>query len=645
MVQVHLPDGSTRECDGSDCLLELARAWQRERGLPVVALRRDGQLADLRAPVPAGAEVELVAADSEAGLEVLRHSTSHVLALAVQRLFEGVKFGIGPAIEGGFYYDFDVPDGLKEEDLPRIEEEMRRIVEEDLPFQRTEPTREEARKEMTERGETYKVELIERTEGTLSFYGLGEFVDLCRGPHVAASGDLCAFRLTSLAGSYWSGDARRPMLQRVYGLAFATQEELEEHLHLLEEAKARDHRVLGKELELYSTHAEFGPGLIFFHPKGGFIRYQIEEFWRREHLERGYQLVFTPHIGSEVIFQRSGHLEKYADLMYSPMDIDGVPYYVKPMNCPGHILMYQSRPRSYRELPLRWGELGTVYRYEPSGTLQGLLRVRGFTQDDAHIFCTPGQLVDEVVAVLELADFMMKAFGFEYEVFLATRPEQYLGTVEEWDRATGALETALARRGVDYEIDEGKGVFYAPKIDIKLPDPLGKGWQGPTIQVDLNLPKRFGITYVGPDNAEHEVVMIHRTVIGSMERFLGNLIEHYAGAFPLWLAPVQAVVVPITDDQRDYAHQVAGRLREAGLRIRVDDRSEKVGHKIREATLEKVPYMLVVGKREAAEGNVSLRARLAGDLGPVALQEFVERAVAEVVARALPEGMEAAAPA
>jgi len=638
MIHVLLPDGSTRECSQSSQVLELAREWRAEHGVPVVALRRQGVLMDLSAQIPDDAEVELLSAESEAGLEVLRHSTSHVLALAVRRLFEDVQFGIGPAIQDGFYYEFNVPDGLREEDLPRIEEEMRRIVEEDLPFERLEVSPAEARSVMEEHRQGYKLELLERVEGRVSLYRLDGFVDLCRGPHLARTSDLCAFKLTSLAGSYWLGDARRPMLQRVYGLAFPAPEELDRHLHMLEEAKARDHRTLGKELDLYSTHEQFGPGLIFFHPRGGHIRYLIEEFWRTEHLKRGYELVFTPHLASEAIFRRSGHLEKYADMMYSPMDIDNVPYYIKPMNCPGHILIYQTRPRSYRELPVRLCELGTVYRYEPSGTLHGLLRVRGFTQDDAHIFCTPDELAGEIRGVLELADYMMKAFGFTYRAFLATRPEQYLGTVEEWDRAIAALEAALEQRGLDYEIDEGGGVFYAPKIDLKVADSLGREWQGPTIQVDLNLPKRFGVTYVGPDNTEHEVIMIHRTVIGSMERFFGNLIEHYGGAFPMWLAPTQVVVIPISEKHLDYARQVTDKLRSAGLRPRLDDRSEKMGHKIREATLEKVPYMLICGDREVAAGRVALRARVAGDLGTVTVEEFVQRALEEVATKALPEG-------
>ena len=641
MIRVRLPDDSTMERRDASELVGLARQWRERGGAPVVALRSAGELRDLPAPVLDGAEVELVAADSEAGLEVLRHSTSHVLALAVSRLFPGVKFGIGPAIEGGFYYDFDVPGGLREEDLPRIEEEMRRIVAEDLSFQRTEVSPAEARRALEQSGQAYKVELLARAEGVVSFYRLAEFVDYCRGPHVPRTGDLGAFKLTSVAGSYWLGQVDRPMLQRVYGLAFATQQQLDAHVHMLEEAKARDHRVLGRELELYSTHDEFGPGLIFFHPKGGLIRYLIEEFWRTEHLKRGYQMVFTPHMASEAIFRRSGHLEKYADLMYSPMDIDGVPYYIKPMNCPGHILIYQNRPRSYRELPLRLCELGTVYRYEPSGTLHGLLRVRGFTQDDAHIFCTPEQLPGEIEGVLELADFMMKAFGFRYRTFLATRPEKYLGTEEEWERATSALRAALEKRGLDYQVDEGGGVFYAPKIDIKLADSLGRVelGQGPTIQVDLNLPKRFAVTYVGEDNAQHEVIMIHRTVIGSMERFLGNLIEHFGGAFPMWLAPVQVAVIPIADAQQARAVEVGAVLRRAGLRVEVDDRSEKVGYKVRAATLQKVPYMLIVGKKEVEAGTVAVRARLAGDLGSWTLERFIERTTGEVATKALPEGM------
>lgn len=641
MIRVRLPDGSVQEHAGGEGLLEVARRWRREHGLPVVALRRDGEVLDLTAPLGDGVEVELLTPESEAGLEVLRHSTSHVLALAVGRLFEGVKFGIGPAISDGFYYDFEVPGGLREEDLSRIEEEMRRIVAEDLPFERMELPVEAAREEMARLGQSYKVELLERLQGTVTFYRLGEFVDLCRGPHVARTGDLAAFKLTRLAGSYWLGDSSRPMLQRVYGLAFAREEDLQEHLERLAEAERRDHRRLGRQLDLFNIYEEVGPGLVFWHPKGAFIRSQIERFWIDEHLKHGYELLYTPHIAKADIWARSGHLDFFSDYMYAPMDVDGTEYRIKPMNCPGHIFIYKSRSRSYRELPIRWAELGTVYRYERSGVLHGLLRVRGFTQDDAHLFCTPEQLEEEICGVVEFTRFILGSFGFhDYEVYLSTRPEKFVGTVENWERATEALRRALERSGLAYEVDPGEGVFYGPKIDIKIRDVLGRPWQCTTIQVDFNEPERFDVTYIGPDDRPHRPIMIHRALMGSLERFFGCLIEHYGGAFPMWLAPVQVVVIPVGEKQHGYARQVTERLRAAGLRPHLDDRPEKVGYKVREATVQKVPYMIIVGEREAQAGTVSLRARVAGDLGQTTVEEFIERAVEEVNSKALPEGME-----
>ncbi|MCX6000789.1 MAG: threonine--tRNA ligase, partial [Chloroflexi bacterium] len=471
----------------------------------------------------------------------------------------------------------------------------------------------------------YKLELIEDLpEGeVLSTYRQGSFVDLCRGPHLSTTGQLGPFKLLSIAGAYWRGDEHRPMLQRIYGTAFETQTALDEHLHKLAEAERRDHRRLGKELDLFSIHEEAGPGLALWHPKGGMIRKTIEDFWRAEHLKRGYDIVFTPHIFKVGLFKTSGHWEMYRENLYSPMDIDGQDYIVKPMNCPGHILMYKTRTHSYRELPMRWAELGTVYRYERSGVLHGLARVRGFTQDDAHIFCRPEQIEDEVIRVLDLARFMMQSFGFsEYQILLSTRPEKYAGTLDTWAQATTMLEKALGRLNLPYEVDPGEGVFYGPKIDIKLQDALGRAWQGPTIQVDFQLPQRFDATYIGEDGQQHLVAMIHRTVLGSMERFLACLIEHYAGAFPTWLSPVQAVIIPIADRHLDYARQVEADLRADGLRVEIDSRSERMNSKIREAQLQKVPYMLVVGDKEAPNSMLSVRLRTGEDLGQRSVADF-----------------------
>ncbi|MEW6356362.1 MAG: threonine--tRNA ligase [Planctomycetota bacterium] len=634
MGKVTLPDGSAMDYADGQTIGEIAEKIGRKLAKDAVAGKIDGQLVDLSHPLSGDVTLSIVTRDSKEGLEVLRHSSSHVMAQAVGRLYPRVKFAIGPAIEDGFYYDFDLEKPLSEDDLKNIEEEMRRIVQENIPIKRKVMSRAEAVRDMEQQGQTYKVELLQDLEDDkITFYEEGDFTDLCRGPHVPSTGKLGVFKLRSVAGAYWRGDERRKMLQRIYGLAFNTQKELDAYEKLLEEAKKRDHRTLSKEMELYSVSEEIGPGLILWHPRLGMVRHLVEEFWRKEHLRAGYQIVYSPHIASGKIYKRSGHLENYADLMYSPMDIDGEPYYVKPMNCPGHIMMYSVRPRSYRELPIRMCELGTVYRYEPGGTLHGMLRVRGFTQDDSHIFCTPEQLPDEIAGILDLVDVMMRSFGYTYRAFLATRPEKSLGTDEEWETATNALKKALEKRGLDYEIDEGGGVFYAPKIDIKLADSLGREWQGPTIQVDLNLPKRFGVTYVGPDNQEHEAIMIHRTVLGSMERFIGGLIEHYAGAFPMWLAPVQVRVIPITDSHHVYAREVEKALKGEGMRAEADLRSETVGLKIREATLEKVPYMLVLGDREVSSQTVAVRHRKRGDLGSQKLSDFVQSAQQEIEER------------
>jgi threonyl-tRNA synthetase len=568
--------------------------------------------------------------DSEK-LETMRHSASHVLAEAVQSIFPEARFGIGPATQDGFYYDFDLPRSLTTEDLPLIEAKMREIVAANLPFSREEVSKEEARRLFS--AQPYKLELIEEiADEKVGLYRQGNFLDLCRGPHVEATGQIKAFKLVSIAGAYWRGDEQRPMLQRVYGVAFATKQALDEYLEKLEEAAKRDHRKLGKELDLFSIHEEAGPGLVHWHPKGSVVRRVIEDFWKDEHIKRGYDLIYTPHIAKRELWQTSGHWDFYREYMYSPMDVEGQEYVIKPMNCLGHILIYKTSQRSYRELPLRYAELGTVYRYERSGVLHGLSRVRGFTQDDAHIFCRFDQLEDEVIGVLELTRFMMDTFGFtNHKVLLSTRPEKYAGALDVWEEATEILRTALESSGIAYEVDPGEGVFYGPKIDTKIEDALGRDWQGPTVQVDFNLPQRFDVNYIGEDGKEHMVAMVHRTVLGSMERFLASLVEHYGGAFPVWLAPVQAMIIPVADRHLDYARKLAALLKADGIRAEVDARSERVNLKIRQAQLNKIPYMLVVGDREVADSTVSVRLRTGEQLAaqsPDSFKQGVKQAMA-----------------
>ena len=567
----------------------------------------------------------MAAEGKEVRLERMRHSAAHVMAEAVQSLFPEAKFGIGPAIEDGFYYDFELPRTLAVEDLPVIEARMKEIIASDVPFAKEEMGKAKALEFFST--QPYKLELIrELPDEMVTIYRQGSFVDLCRGPHVNATGDIKAFKLTSVAGAYWRGDEKRPMLQRIYGVAFETETELEDYLARLAEAGKRDHRKLGKELDLFSLHDEAGPGLVHWHPKGALVRQIIEDFWKEEHRKRGYDIVYTPHIAKVDLWKTSGHWDFYRENLYSPMDIEGQEYIIKPMNCLGHILIYKTQLRSYRSLPLRYAELGTVYRYERSGVLHGLARVRGFTQDDAHIFCRPDQLEAEVTEVVQLARFMMHTFGFgNYELLLSTRPEKYAGTIQVWEEATECLRKVLEGLKLDYTIDPGEGVFYGPKIDIKLRDALGRLWQGPTIQVDFNLPQRFGVNYIGDDGSEHQVIMVHRTVLGSMERFMACLIEHYAGAFPVWLSPVQVVIIPIADRHLSYAHQLAIELRNNGIRVQVDERSERMNLKIREAQLGKVPYMLVIGDKELAASTVSPRLRNGEDLGSLSLSEFMDR--------------------
>jgi len=560
----------------------------------------------------------------EEKLEIMRHSAAHVMAEAVKSVFPDAKFGIGPAIEDGFYYDFALPRSLNLDDLPVIEKKMSDIIAANLPFTRKETSKEEAQQLFT--SQPYKLELLEEiTDEKVSIYQQGSFTDLCRGPHINASGEIKAFKLISIAGAYWRGDEHQPMLQRIYGVAFDTKEALAEYLEKLDEARKRDHRKLGKELDLFSIHEEAGPGLVHWHPKGAVIRRVIEDFWRDEHIKRGYDIVYTPHIAKVDLWKTSGHWEFYRENMYSPMDIDEQQYVIKPMNCVGHILIYKTRLRSYRELPLRYAELGTVYRYERSGVLHGLARVRGFTQDDAHIFCRFDQLEEEVTQVLNLAIFMVDIFGFtNYKVMLSTQPEKYAGALEDWETATETLRQSLVHSQIAYEVDPGEGVFYGPKIDVKFEDALGRAWQGPTIQVDFNLPQRFNVTYIGEDGREHMAVMVHRTVLGSMERFLASLIEHYGGTFPIWLAPVQASIIPVADRHLDYAHELETKLKAEGIRAEVDGRSERINQKIRQAQLDKIPYMLIVGDKEVTDSTISIRLRSGEQLADQSFDSFKE---------------------
>jgi threonyl-tRNA synthetase len=603
-------------------LMELAK--EQGRGREAIAARVGERIVDLAAATPADGKVQWIFPTDPEGIEIVRHSTAHVMAAAVKELFPEARITIGPAIENGFYYDFDVESPFTAEDLAAIEAKMGEIVAQDLPFVREEVSKAEARSRFP--GEPYKEELLaDIPEERVSLYRLGGFVDLCRGPHVPSSGRVGAYKLMNTAGAYWRGDSRNRMLTRIYGCAFASKPELDEHLRLLEEVKRRDHRRLGKELDLFSVNEEIGPGLILWHPKGAVVRRIMEDFWRHEHARAGYDLVFSPHVARLDLWRVSGHLDFYRQSMFAPISVEGQDYQLKPMNCPFHIQIYGSRMRSYRDLPVRYAELGTVYRYEPSGTLHGLLRVRGFTQDDAHLFLRPDQLDEEIFSLLDFTLFVLRRFGFDrYEIFLSTRPEKYAGMPESWEKAEEALKNALDRKGLPYRVDPGEGVFYGPKIDIKIQDVLGRSWQCSTIQVDFNNPERFDVGFIGADGARQRAIMIHRALMGSLERFFGILVEHHAGAFPAWLAPVQADVLPVTDRQAEYARGVVAALRGAGFRAEGDFRNEKLGYKIRESQLRKVPYALVVGEREAAGGNVSPRRRGGEQLPPMPVGEFLE---------------------
>ena len=564
-------------------------------------------------------------------LETIRHSAAHLMAAAVKKLYPETKFDIGPATDNGFYYDFDMEYRLTVEDLAQIEKAMKKMLGGKVKFERFETTREEAQKLLAD--QPFKLErLADIPEGeSISFYRSGDFIDLCRGPHVESSAEIGAVKLLSVAGSYFRGDENNKMLQRIYGTAFATADELKEYLTRIEEAAKRDHRKLGTELDLFGFSEQIGPGLVLWHPKGALIRHLVETAWKDEHYKNGYQLLYTPHIGQSILWKTSGHLDFYRDAMYSSMEIDEVDYYVKPMNCPFHIEVYKSKLRSYRELPCRWAELGTVYRYEKSGALYGLLRVRGFTQDDAHIICTPEQIEDEIARVLEFSLSIWHDFGFtEIKPYLATRPAKAVGDPARWEQALKALENAVKKAGLECEVDNGGGAFYGPKIDLKVKDAIGREWQTTTIQFDFNLPERFDLTYVGEDGKKHQPYMVHRALFGSLERFFGILIEQYAGAFPMWLAPVQAKVLPITEKQHEYARKVTEELRAAGIRVELDDRAESLGARIKDARNQRTNYILVCGEREAENGQIGVRSRREGELGAMNLEELTKKMQFEV---------------
>jgi len=595
----------------------------------IAAISKEGEIIDLNLTKGNDAVERYIYFDDPEGKKIYWHSTAHIMAQAVKRLYPEAKLGVGPAIEEGFYYDFDIPGGIEETALKAIEKEMKKIIKENLPFVRKEVSKEEARDIFEKRGEKYKLEILEEIpEERVSIYQNGEFVDLCRGPHVPSTGFIKAFALLSVAGAYWKGKAENPMLQRIYGISFESKEELQAYLERLEEARKRDHRRLGKELDLFSLHEE-GPGFPFFHPKGMIIINTLIDFWRKEHLKRGYQEIRTPIMLDRKLWERSGHWEHYRENMYFTQ-IENREFAIKPMNCPGGILVYQTRLRSYKELPLRIAELGLVHRHELSGVLHGLMRVRCFTQDDAHIYMEPHQVKDEIIGVIRLADFFYRLFNFDYEVELSTRPEKAMGSDEMWELATSSLEEALKELNLPYRVNEGEGAFYGPKIDFHLRDSLGRHWQCGTIQLDFSMPEKFDLSYIGKDGARHRPVMLHRTVLGSIERFLGILIEHFAGAFPLWLAPVQVVILPIAERHLPYAQKVKATLLEREIRTELDDENATLGAKIRKAQNSKIPYILIVGDKEEQEEKVSVRKRKEGDIGSLTLEKFIANIQEEI---------------
>jgi len=624
-IQLRLPDGQDRKYASGITGQEVAEKIGSRLAKDALAIKIDGQLQDLTIAIERDAQIAIVTFDAPEGREVYWHSTSHLLAHAVKQLFPEAKLAIGPAIDEGFYYDFDLERPLTPEDLLKIEKRMAELSKAATPVKRKTMSKADALAFFHNKGESYKVELItELPDATMTIYEQGDFADLCRGPHVSSTAKIKAFKLLSIAGAYWRGSEKNKMLQRIYGISFPAKDALDAYVARIEEIKRRDHRKLGKDLDLFSLSEEVGGGLVLWHPRGALIRKTIEDFWRDEHQKNGYDFVYSPHVGRANLWETSGHLGFYRENMYSSMDVEGQEYYVKPMNCPFHIMIYKNKLRSYRELPLRYAELGTVYRFERSGVLHGLLRVRGFTQDDAHIFVAPEDMETEVIRVIGFVVKMLRTFGFEdFKAYIATRPEKSVGDNAVWEQATQALKVAADKVNLGYEMDEGGGAFYGPKIDIKIKDALGRLWQCSTVQFDFNMSERFDMSFIGVDNQAHRPYMIHRALLGSIERFFGMLIEHYAGAFPVWLAPVQAKVVCITDKQLDYAKGVRDKLLAAGIRAELDARSEKIGFKIREAAMEKGPYILVVGDKEVQQNMVAVRERGGKDLGAMPLDKFM----------------------
>jgi threonyl-tRNA synthetase len=631
-ITVILPDKSKKVYKRGITVSEILKDIDSGLAENALVAQVNGEIVDLSKNVEEDSEIQILTFDSEAGKKVFWHSTSHVMAQAVQNLFPEAKLAIGPSIDEGFYYDFDKKEPFTPDDLEKIENGMLQIVKENRPFVRKEISKSEALKFFEGKGEKYKVEILSELEDQkVVLYQHDDFVDLCKGPHVPFTGVIKNFKLTSIAGAYWKGSEKNPMLQRIYGISFPTKQELDEYLKRMEEIKRRDHRILGKELELFSILDEVGPGLVLWHPKGAQVRKLIEDFWVEEHQKNEYQLVYTPHIARLHLWEKSGHTGFYQEYMYSPMVVEDEEYQLKPMNCPFHILIYKSKIRSYRDLPLKLAELGTCYRYERSGVLHGLMRVRGFTMDDAHIFCKPDQLEKEVLKLLDFSLSILRTLGFEkYEIYLSTRPDKFIGDPQNWEKATQALRQALEKDKLQFQVDEGGGAFYGPKIDIKIIDAMGRPWQCTTIQFDFNIPERFDLTFVEQDGRFHRPIMIHRALLGSLERFLGVLIEHYAGAFPLWLSPVQIRVLPITDEQNPYSAEIKSRLQNEGFRAELDGRNEKINYKIREAEKEKIPYMFIVGKKEVQNKSVSVRKHKQGDLGEFDLEEIIIRLKQEV---------------
>ncbi len=618
IVKIKLSNDEVRHVKKGISYQEIAEQFAKD----AIAVQVDGKLVDLTQRIEKDSEIAFISIYSKKGLEILRHSTSHVMAQAVKELFPNAKLTFGPATETGFYYDFDYERPFTPDDLSLIEKRMEEIIKKNEPFIRSEVSREEAKEIFEKIGETYKVEHLNELPGRVSLYRQGSFLDLCEGPHIPSTGMIKAFKLLSVSGAYWRGDASKQVLQRIYGTAFPDTSDLNEYLNMLEEAKKRDHRRLGRELDLFSINEEAGQGLVIYHPKGAMLRLVLEEFERRQHLKRGYQIVIGPQLLKLDLWKQSGHLENYRDKMYFTK-VDDEEYGIKPMNCLSHMLIYKSQIRSYKDLPIRYFELGTVHRHEKSGELHGLLRVRGFTQDDAHIICRPDQLNDEICGILDFVSDVMKIFNFDFEVELSTRPEKSIGTDEDWNRATEALIQALKTKNLDFDINEGEGAFYGPKIDVKLKDALHRRWQCATIQVDFAMPERFDLTYIGSDGERHRPVMLHRVILGAMERFIGVLIEHYGGAFPVWLSPVQAIILTVTERNVEYGESIYKELLNRGIRVERDFRNEKLGYKIREAQLNKIPYMLIIGDREQREGTISPRKRNGETIKSMNLEEFV----------------------